>query len=60
MNATSSRYCADDNPKIVTRIYDWDGRKIQIDLCKLHCKDPDFSNFISESEVQYRQQKDLQ
>jgi hypothetical protein len=42
------RYCIDDNPKIVRRTYNWDGKEIKIDLCEDHQKDPDFSSFISE------------
>lgn len=46
-----SRKCADTNPKIITRIYDWDGKQVEISLCKRHRQDPDFSNFISEKKI---------
>lgn len=46
------RSCADDNPKTVTRVYNWDGRQVLIDLCEDHRKDPDFSNFVSEFRVE--------
>lgn len=42
------RCCVDNNQKIVTRVYNWDGREIRIDLCEKHRQDPDFSNFVSE------------
>lgn len=44
----NSRVCADDNPKIVKRKYDWDGRFIEISLCDVHQKDPDFAQYVSE------------
>ena len=43
------RICADDNPKIVLRRYNWDGEIVEFSLCKEHCQDSDFSNFISET-----------
>ena len=46
-----NRICADNNPKIVKRVYDWDGKLIQFSLCENHCNDPDFSNFISEEKL---------
>ena len=42
------RKCNDDNPKIVKRVYDWDGKHVEIDLCKIHRSDPDFDNFVTE------------
>ena len=45
------RKCADDNPKTVKRIYDWDGKCIEISLCKQHCQDPDFSHYVSETSL---------
>jgi len=45
------RICADDNPKIIKRFYDWDGKQIEISLCIKHCQDPDFSHFISEEKI---------
>ncbi len=48
MNIFSPRYCDDDNPKTVKRIYQWDDRTIEISLCDQHKHDPDFSHFESE------------
>jgi len=45
------RICADDNPKIVKRIFQWDLKQIEISLCSQHCKDPDFAHFISEEKI---------
>lgn len=45
------RKCFDKNPKIVNRVYNWDGKLVQFFLCESHCKDPDFSNFISEEKL---------
>ena len=45
------RSCSDDNLKVVTRVYDWDGKKVVIDLCEKHSKDPDFANFKREFPV---------
>ena len=45
------RVCADNNPKIVLRKYDWDGKFIEISLCKQHMQDPDFAGFISETSI---------
>ncbi len=45
------RICADDNPKIVLRRYNWDGEIVEFSLCKEHCQDSDFSNFISETPI---------
>lgn len=45
------RQCNDNNPKIVKRIYNWDGRQIEISLCESHQKDPDFSHFVSETRI---------
>jgi len=42
------RSCFDSNPKIVTRVYDWDGKRVEIDLCEKHRSDPDFTKFIEE------------
>lgn len=42
------RHCIDKHPKVVIRTFTWDERQLRIKLCKQHCKDPDFSNFISE------------
>ena len=42
------RQCADNNPKIILRKYNWDGKIVELSLCKQHIQDPDFSNFISE------------
>ena len=46
------RKCADDNLKIVKRVYDWDGKLIEIDLCKMHLSDPDFQDFVAEYQIQ--------
>ena len=40
--------CFDDNPKVVIRTYNFYGKIDEFTLCKQHCEDPDFSNFISE------------
>lgn len=45
------RQCNDNNPKIVLRKFDWDGKQIEISLCKSHQKDPDFSHFVSEEKI---------
>lgn len=45
------RQCNDDNPKIVLRKYDWDGKYIEISLCRQHLQDPDFSGFVSETKI---------
>lgn len=42
------RCCIDENPKTVTRVYNWDGKEVRIDLCEEHCSDPDFANFVAE------------
>lgn len=44
--------CFDDNPKIVKRTYDWNGKLIQFKLCNLHLQDSDFTDFISEEKIQ--------
>lgn len=46
------RKCNDDNPKIVKRVYDWDGKRVEIDLCESHQKDPDFQDFVTEYSLQ--------
>ena len=46
-----SRKCADANPKIITRIYDWDGKQVEISLCKQHSHDPDFDHFVMEEKI---------
>ncbi|MDE1766942.1 MAG: hypothetical protein KGI27_11845 [Thaumarchaeota archaeon] len=43
-----NRSCADNNPKVVTRIYNWDGKLVEINLCKDHLNDTDFQDFIKE------------
>jgi len=48
------RKCNDDNPKIIKRIYDWDGKRVEISLCESHQQDPDFFHYVSE-EVIYDQ-----
>jgi len=40
--------CLDDNPKTVTRVYNWDGKEVRIELCEQHRKDPDFAGFVVE------------
>ena len=47
----SPRHCNDDNPKTIKRVYDWDGKFIEISLCKSHLQDSDFSDFISEEKI---------
>lgn len=42
------RVCSDENPKTVKRIYNWDGKQVEIELCEDHRNDPDFSSFVSE------------
>ena len=42
------RRCNDNLPKIVKRIYLWDGKQVEISLCKQHQQDPDFSGYVSE------------
>ena len=44
--------CFDENPKLVQRIYDWDGKRVEISLCENHMKDPDFQDFVSEYSIQ--------
>lgn len=46
------QYCDDNNPKIVKRFYDWDGKLIEISLCAQHKLDPDFSHFVSEKQLE--------
>lgn len=46
-----NRKCLDDNPKIVKRLYDWDGRQVEISLCQSHQQDPDFFHFVSETKI---------
>ena len=45
------RFCTDDNPKIIRRYYNWDGKIVEFSLCDSHKQDPDFSNFISEDKI---------
>lgn len=45
------RFCVDDNPKIVKRFYDWDGKQVEISLCAQHKLDPDFSHFFQEEKI---------
>jgi len=45
------RKCIDDNPKVVLRKFDWDGKFIEISLCEQHRQDPDFDGFISEISI---------
>lgn len=42
------RICADDNPKVVLRKYQWDNTIVEFSLCEQHKNDPDFAGFISE------------
>ena len=51
MSVISSRHCKDGNPKTVNRIYNWDGKLIEISLCEQHKQDPDFSHFVSEEKI---------
>jgi hypothetical protein len=54
MNFSSlTRICADNNPKVVTRIYNWDGKLVEINLCENHRDDPDFDGFIEEHQIPY-------
>ena len=46
------RSCLDNNPKIVKRIYDWDGKRIEFNLCNSHLTDPDFSGYVKEEKLQ--------
>ncbi len=46
------RSCLDNHPKIVKRVYDWDGKRVEIDLCKIHLSDPDFQDFVVEYQIQ--------
>lgn len=48
----NSRVCNDNNPKIVKRKYDWDGKYIEISLCESHLRDPDFGHFVSEKRLE--------
>ena len=43
--------CLDDNPKIVKRIYDWNGKLVQFKLCNIHLQDPDFANPVMEEKI---------
>lgn len=45
------RYCSDNNPKIVKRVYNWDGKRVEISLCEQHKEDPDFSHYILEEPI---------
>lgn len=45
---STKRYCNDNNPKVVTRIYNWDEKIVEINLCEKCRNDPDFVSFISE------------
>ncbi|MDE1767178.1 MAG: hypothetical protein KGI27_13040 [Thaumarchaeota archaeon] len=47
-----SRSCADDSPKVITRIYNWGKKLVEVSLCKDHIHDPDFQNFVKEFPVQ--------
>jgi len=47
-----NRICLDSNPKIIRRIYDWDGKTVKIDLCESHRLDPDFAHYVKEEELQ--------
>ena len=50
---TANQYysCFDNNPKIVKRLYDWNGKLVQFKLCKIHLQDSDFSDYISEEKI---------
>ena len=43
--------CLDENPKIIQRTYDWNGKTVQFKLCRDHCQDPDFSDYVSEEKL---------
>jgi hypothetical protein len=45
------RKCDDNNPKVVLRKFDWDGRFIEISLCDQHKQDLDFSHFVKEEKI---------
>jgi hypothetical protein len=47
----NSAKCKDKNPKILKRIFEIFNKKLEISLCQTHSKDPDFSNFISETPI---------
>ena len=49
-----TRECKDGNQKIVNRVYDWDGKLVEILLCEQHKQDPDFSYFVSEKQLEYK------
>ena len=43
--------CFDKNVKVTLRKYEYDNSTDEFLLCKKHCNDPDFSNFISETPI---------
>lgn len=47
-----TRYCLDSNPKTIRRIFDWDGKCMEFELCKNHLEDPDFSGHVKEVKLQ--------
>lgn len=51
MSVISFRQCDDNNPKTVKRIYNWDGKQVEISLCVQHKEDPDFSHFVKEEVI---------
>lgn len=55
-----NRSCTDNNPKILTRIYNWDGKLVEINLCKDHIEDPDFQNFVREFSLNQDEKKDTE
>jgi len=44
-----TRYCIDDNPKTVKRIFLEDGKPREYFLCKKHSDDADFQDYLTES-----------
>ena len=45
------RKCADNNPKVVLRRYQWDDKIVEFSLCENHRRDSDFAHFISEEKI---------
>jgi len=44
-----ARYCIDNNPKTVKRIFLEDGKLREFHLCKKHSDDADFQDYLTES-----------
>jgi len=49
-----TRYCSDNNPKTVKRIFLEDGKPREYFLCINHSHDPDFQDYLIESNHKVR------